>query len=375
MSTSPDRIYYDIQVQNYQSTTTESPMLTFSESRTIPIVTRADDYYLSIVRFQLDTYSLPTFIADIQPAQSDPNKMIHSVTLEWQTGSTVNSTNAQFLNWIPSNANIEVPLGPSNNPGNLQSNATQYYYGNSFRHFCDIVNNAFITVTNTLKTQVGSALTNLLPPFLVWNEITSCAELHAQDLFYNWSRTNHVNIYFNRALFAKFNSMPGTRYGIQATLGRFYKMYMKDDNSTRNLQIVTSTGSQLFIKTPQEYSTISNWSPVAAIVFTSSLLPVVANQMSAPVVYDNNNVIVTGLTPNFSNVISDLATNEMCYKPNLLYVPTAEYRRIDLLNSQPISSIDIQVFWKDHKGNLNPFILLSGASASIKLLFEKKRKL
>lgn len=368
MPSSPDRVYYDIQVQNYQSTTTESPMLTFNESRTVPLIRKADDYYLSIVRFQLDTYSLPTFIADIEPNQSDPNKMIHSVTLEYETATEYNSTDPQFLQWVPTNANINVPSAPSTNPDRLQSNVSQYYYGNSFRHFCDLVNTALASATETLQAQVGSALNDLLPPFLLWNETTNCAELHAQEEFYNWSRTHHVNIYFNRPLFAKFNSMPAIRYGVSATLGRYYKMYMKDDMSTR----LVTLNEETFIRTPQEYSTISNWSPVASIVFTSSLLPVVANQMSAPVVYDNNNQIISGLTPNFSNVISDLATNEMCYKPNLLYTPSAEYRRIDLLNSQPISNIDIQVFWKDHKGNLNPFILLSGASASIKLMFERK---
>lgn len=61
----------------------------------------------------------------------------------------------------------------------------------------------------------------------------------------------------------------------------------------------------------------------------------------------------------------------MCYKPNLLYVPSAEYRFISLVGHDEIRTVDIGVFWKDKKGNLVPFVLQSGASASIKVLFRK----
>ena len=33
---------------------------------------------------------------------------------------------------------------------------------------------------------------------------------------------------------------------------------------------------------------------------------------------------------NFAPIISDMATNDMVYKPNLIYVPSAEYRFIDM---------------------------------------------
>lgn len=96
-STSPTHIYYDLQINNFQSTTTESPRLVFNETRNNSFVPKADDYYLSIVRFQLDTYSLPTFIADIQPNQSDRNLMIYSVTLEADIGGIITSTNDFFI--------------------------------------------------------------------------------------------------------------------------------------------------------------------------------------------------------------------------------------------------------------------------------------
>ena len=67
-----------------------------------------------------------------------------------------------------------------------------------------------------------------------------------------------------------------------------------------------------------------------------------------------------------------MATNDLCYKPNLIYSPSAENRYIDMFGNNDISNIDINVFWKDQKGNLMPFYLQSGASASIKILFKLK---
>ncbi len=45
---------------------------------------------------------------------------------------------------------------------------------------------------------------------------------------------------------------------------------------------------------------------------------------------------------------------------------------IDMFGTNDINTIDINVYWKDKKGNMNPFYLSSGASASIKLFFKLK---
>jgi len=60
------------------------------------------------------------------------------------------------------------------------------------------------------------------------------------------------------------------------------------------------------------------------------------------------------------------------FQPNLIYVPSAEYRMIDMFGNNDITTVDINVFWKDKKGNMVPFYLQSGASASIKVLFRLK---
>jgi hypothetical protein len=367
-SVKPREIYYDIQINNFESTGTASLPLRFSETRTKPIVTNAGDYSLSIVRFQLDTYSLPTFIADIEPyPNTDIDKMIETITLEYDNGS-LTTEGPLSLKWIATNVHTPKP----NAPLPLQETGTEYYYGNSFRHYCDLMNNCLETLTTNLKVSVGAALDGLIAPKMLWNEQNSTVELIAQEEFFDESKTNHINIYFNRALYGKLTSLPAIK-NYNGSDGKIYKIYMKNDYSTKLINItVDGVAGIPFIKTSQEYSTISNWCAVSSIVFTTNTLPIFATQLSEPLVYSNGLSLKTNIPQNFAQVISDMATNDLCYKPNLIYAPTAENRYIDMFGNNDISTLDINVYWKDQKGNLNPFYLQSGGSASIKVMFKLK---
>lgn len=360
----PNEVYYDITIKNTQLSGSELQPLRFSEMRNSPIIEGAGDYSMSIVRFCLDTYSLPSFIADIEQfPNTNVNKMIDTVSLEY-TSTTVGPQN---LTWVPTNEHISMPLPLS--ASSPKQEDSEYYYGNSFRHYCDLVNTALATLTTQLKTAVGVTLNNLLPPMMIWNNENQTASIVAQEEFYNWSRTNHVKIYFNRSLYAKFTSLPAVK-NYNNVSSKIYKIYMKSDYSTKLVQLdPISAGSQVFIKTDQEYSTISNWSPVANICFTSPNLPIVATQISEPINYNNK----TNSQPKVSEpIITDMATGEMVYKPSLIYVPSAQYRFIDLFGNNNINNIDINVFWRDKDGQLHPFYLQSGGSCTIKILFKLK---
>jgi hypothetical protein len=100
---SPDQLYFDITVSNFKSTTTKPPQFYFNESRTLPFVRNPEDYYLSILRFTVETGSLPVFIPSIEPNQADRDKTIYSFTLEYTdptTGVTY-SSGQEFINYIP----------------------------------------------------------------------------------------------------------------------------------------------------------------------------------------------------------------------------------------------------------------------------------
>jgi hypothetical protein len=55
---SSNHVYYDLQIKNIANDRTldNVTQLTFEETRNTPIINKADDYEMSITRFQCDTY-------------------------------------------------------------------------------------------------------------------------------------------------------------------------------------------------------------------------------------------------------------------------------------------------------------------------------
>lgn len=144
------------------------------------------------------------------------------------------------------------------------------------------------------------------------------------------------------------------------------------DNPPLNIM----TYRNFLVKATQEWSSIDLMSPINSIVFTSNTLPLILNQQSSQKVKPKGEAEDVGANDSSKTqqvlMITDLQTNQQGYRPNLIYVPSAEYRYITLTGNQSLYNIDINVYYQLKTGELIPFKLTNGGTASIKLLFEKK---
>ena len=208
---------------------------------------------------------------------------------------------------------------------------------------------------------------------------------------------------FNAPLYSLFSSLPATKKVITNSTGKKelyytlnfyssglglvtpspalnsiipYSFLSTYTNASTGVVTIPTTGansyshSKLLIKQSQEISTIDTWTPVNAIVFTTTSIPIVVNQFTASSSIGSNPPS-SSLDNAFAFIITDLQSNQQGYRPNILLTPKI-YRMIDLTGNQPLKNIDINVFWRTKTGNLIPFTLASGAMSSIKLLFQKK---
>lgn len=377
-NTEPDYIYYDMTYNNYVSTTEEPTQLEFRETRNTPLIYNPDNYNMSIVRFQLDTISLPSYVAQIQPNQSNRDLMIHGVNLSYWNGTTETTISITNLIWKSVHKEVIVPPAPSSNPDGFQSDSA-YYYGYSFQHVCDIINTAFTTALTALKVAIGGgggAISTAVAPFMYFDHDNNKFHLVGDSAFYNSNAGTHIRIYFNRALYGLLSSFGAYRNSITNVNQNIYQIRLTGEKGT-NLVTNANWGAGItFIDYPQEYSTLANFNPISSILFTTTQLPIVANHLSAPLSFYNNRLISDSNKNSLTaQIITDLSNNDdFSYKPNLLYAPSAEYRRISLASNRPINNIDIKVSWMDRFGNIKPFYLWSGGKASIKILFEKKKK-
>ena len=288
-----------------------------------------------------------------------------------------------------------------------------------------------LALTTAGYTGATQELTGLLSPIFSWDSSTSCAVISTPQFKANNTspafetrfldangniqlNPNGVKMYFNSPLYQLFSSFNATFLGqsnsiTTTTSGQGYRqdpagygsivipsgttltglnfeMIILSQGGTNQIFTPTiypvtyptnplgaTTTKNLFIQTFQEFSTTINWTPVESIVFVSNTLPIVSNQLASPLIFNENQIITgEGNNAKFAQIITDIVSNEMSYKPNVLYIPTAEYRMVGMSGNRPLTNVDISVFWRNRLGQLIPLNLLSGGSCSVKFLFRKK---
>jgi hypothetical protein len=377
-----DKIYFDIVITNLQTVTSPPPTLYFNENRSVPFLHNPEDYYMSIIRFTLDTPTLPLFIPEIQPNQSNINLTVYSITLSWlDTVSGITYVQQEYVNYIPQDKSATIPLAPNLLPNGLQNNATGYYSIYTFQYWIYLINLTFTTCFNNLNSQVvsaGASLPTVNAPIMTFDTNNQIAILNCDVLGYDYTSANYIQIFMNPALFQLFSSFPFTVNSLNANINNENVLIQTNTFGGANeIPYPPINPTYTAIQVIQEYSTIALWSPITSVVFTSNTLPVVPTNITSPQIFVNGLIYnnANGNNSNVSQIITDFVSDSGFYKPNIVYNPTAQYRLIELQGNRPLSNLDISVYWKDRIGALQPFLLGSGTTATIKILFTKRATL
>lgn len=375
----PNKVYYDVVISNLQNTATAPPVLYFNETRNTPFVLDPESYYLSIVRFTLDTNTLPIITPEIQPTpNSNVNLTVYSITLEWTNpvAPFQNFVQQSFVIFTPQNKQAIVPAPPSQTTSGLQNSETGYYDIYNYQYWILLINQTFVTCFNALNAQVvaaGLALPSTYAPTLSWDTQQNIAILSADQAGYNDLTSNYIKIYFNAPLFNLFSSFPFIVESTDVTAnGKNARIIMSGFGGANVVPFPPVSPVYTALQIVQEYSTIALWTPITSIVFTSNTLPISSNQVSAPLLYFNGQRYQSGgNNSNISQIITDFVANDGVYKPNIVYLPSAQYRLVNLVGNTPLYNLDIAVFYKNRVGELIPVRLGSGGSATVKILFTR----
>jgi hypothetical protein len=350
----PTHAYFDLDITNNDTAPSRiAPNLSFDEIRQNAILSNPSDYFLSIVRFQVDTVALPVFIPQVLLGQADPDETIYNIIIS--DGTISGNKN---LYYDPQDKTVAIPSASRVSASDLSLYYDPYYYQQNYIDLIRMVNGALQNASSDYVAN-GGVLPNLNYPFMAWDSINQKATLYLDTAW----ETASLFINFNAPLYTLFSSLPAVKTG-----QNIFQISTQVQN--QNINIVTINAIK-WVAVPQEYSTISIWSPVKSIVFTSSLLPVNASLSGDPVVFGVGSLkLTTGNNNNITGILTDFTADN--YNATVQYTPSAEYRLFDLIQNSPLASIGLQAFWKDRFSNLIPFLLPSGCSASIKILFRKK---
>lgn len=379
MDTLPENVYYDANIiNNDQSGTKPPPPLVFQDIRSIPILTSPELYQLSVVRFNLQTgNSLPIWIPNIQfnNQYNDPNYTTYSFSMTYNYDGEIYYGGQTFVLYIPTNLSESVP-----NPQTNDDLVIPYYYVYSFNTIIDMLNiglaDAFQKLGNDLAFQ-GINLPTQNRPYFEWDPNNKRFILNADVIGFDDKIANHIKIHCNSALYTLLSGIRANYNGPDVFEGQNYTFKLSKDARDLNVFKISTTYS--VIQSYQEYSTGSLFTPISSIVFTTSLIPVLPSNTAKPTIYSGNGSLVsTGNNNNITSMITDFESQDndgYGFSGTLSYIPTAEYRMIDLNNSasERINNLDITVYWKDQYSNLHPLYLLPGCKCDIKILFRKKK--
>ena len=354
-------VYYDLSTIN-NSQVPQS--LVFQEIRSSSFLDTPNDYNVSVLRFNIDSASLPLMIPQVlsDGINTDCNKLVYSVSLMYE-----NTTVQTYLNFIPQNMNFTVPAGIVQ-----QSNSeSEYYYLYSFQHFIDIVNNALYKCMTDLVATCPDLTPSKYAPFFEMNPSTNVPTLNADILGFDNNTEKSIKIFLNTPLHTLFSSMPAYYYGYSQPLGKNVQIKIfSQDNS--NIYTINSIN---YIQSYAEFSVCGLWQPIQSIVITTSM-PIISNFVSpAKVITDaklnnfgSNNLTINQLVD--FQVPTEIG-NEYKSGGNISY-QSVKYRLVELKGNTPLSNVQLAFFWKSKFGILHQFLLEAGCCANIKLLFRLK---
>jgi hypothetical protein len=372
------RYYYDITISNNSYTNPAGKLYKakFSETRDSPLFDDAPSKYcLSVVRFTVPSSLIPyqyvSTIFDVA-APANPNKMTYSISM-----SFAGTVYREYLQWVPQAA-VPVPQPPPPFGPDLRFKDelfNAYYALYSLTHFCEIINRAFENCFNVNILPLLPAPapgTTYKAPYITFDGATELFTLWVSNLFVGISPAIVLgcNYLFNSNFNTSWNTVA---LAVGAPDGLDVKwIFLANDQNT----IVDPTAAGGFTyKFQQEFDTTGSISKFQSLLFVSPTLPCntdIVSNTSVPQGIGNNFGSVAG---GFIPLITDFEIDQSTVRNKqgfIHYVPSAEYRRLTMRGNQPISQVDIDIFWKDIFGNIYSLYIEVNSAATIKIMFEEQ---
>lgn len=351
-----DNIYFDISLINNTATPLQA---IFNQTLNGPFLSNPRDYYLSAVRFFLDSASMPIFIFQ---------NGLYYITISYQ-----GSDYTQEVLYLPEYIS------------NTFSYTNEVY---SYQDFMLMINAAIKEACTTAGIyDEGAGYTDI--PFLYFNTDDGKITLYAPSSITttsaaSWDSTNPANpsFYMNNALYYFFDNFSFYFFGDGLTSKKDYLLRIQDMSAGQNINNVILNGADApnFYKMTQEYTAANRFRGAYTISFQSNTTGVrdefntgVNTSLTQNSVSHAGSGIPT--TKQWTDFISEASAdgnNISGWRGGLLYTPTSQYRLIDILNSVTMNQIDLTILWKDYQNNTYPFYVLPYTQASVKLVFVKR---
>ena len=336
-------VYLNLSIHN--SSKTNDIKAVFQRTFDEIILKDPSQYEMSIIRFSLDGMDIP----------------IINLRNFLQTGSTTNTE--LIIRFVHNSINYNLPVvwtafGPV-----IDDERKYYLY--DYDQLCSLMNVTFQNLTNLVNTAAPGTIT--LSPVISYNPEVQRFTLYAEKAAFTDGTILGVQIWFGQLLYDLFQSLPFNSYDsagfIKLKIDRVLNPLLSTtaDNS-KTIGIVDNWAML------QNYNTLSQQNTCQTIVIQSDL-PVVNEYLNT--VGQTQGNLNTIQLPIVSDFLLDPELGFEIFK-TISYLPTAEYRIIDMVNSSPLNKVLLNFFWQDKQGILHPLEISPLRTISVKILFRRK---
>ena len=332
---SSSHVYANIQLTTAGAYPGSLTPATFYETRTTPVITDPSKYNLSVVRFEMDTSTIPLLYV----APGAANELPYSIGV--QVGGMGGSWYYQNLVWTPEDLTAK--------PGTDAYNALY-----SIEHFVRIMN----TALNALSHTAG-----------ITNTFTTTYDPSSQRIILSGNEDTLSNaLFLNENLWMLIPNLDASRSafvtggGTPSTSDVWYQL---------NWTLKPALGAYIC---EQEFPNLQGFNSLVNITLTTRGIPIQSEAVSIP---SGTGAYTTGKGDGTALILTDfMPTTSVGFESTrqrfVYYVPSSEYRLIELMSNSPLKVIDLQIYWTDLNGTLRPLMLRPNTFCSVKLLFRRK---
>lgn len=305
----------------------------YDAARTSPILPKADDYMLSIVRMVCPSGSIPLLIMTAQKP--------YILCLE--VGNQIFSQTVTY-----------VPTSSVNNG-----------YVFDYQTFLNYVNTALAAATAAAVAAGAALLTE--SPHICYNATSGLFEFRVLKGVFSPEvaltgtiATSGTKIWLNDALATLFQTMPVYFAGLanNLTTGKCYNVLV---NNCFNNSLDTT-----HYTVPQTSVTLSLWNVAKTLLVMTASMPI-APEWTASGIATSNGSPQQQILTDFSLVDQEasISTSYLTYNPSV-------YRFANLISSSALSNLNVTISWQDGQGNIFPVMMGIDTYFSIKFMFVKK---
>jgi len=385
------KIYYDVIISN---TNINGMNASFNASFDSIFIKNVSEYKLCVQKMMLDSEILPISICEIRnPQAADMSAgdfvSVYNVYMTYTTALGVTNYYTSPILWNPDRIPANVPNQYANGVPFSYDNKDRYFFIYSYYHFIKLINDALSSCTTLLNAAEGVALD---PPYFYFNSQTNLIEFYTEITNYNIDITN-INtacVFFNKELYKYVGE--GFRcilYNADVNITENYYMIPFINNDDINSYIKyphvagvldDNTPTIIYIKTIQEYISLSSWNIVSNILITTNDSPInqefypIRNNNNNPNLYDNvsndfnrtqSYPILTTFTP-LLNTNENLRSSIVFTRDNI-----NEGDCVNFIGNGSLNKLNLEVKFTDKYNNLYNFNISKGKQIFIRLCFIK----